>query len=638
MQLLSGELAELRNQQSVTMDKAHEILSKYFGFDSFRPMQDDIIQHVLDGKDSLVLMPTGGGKSLCFQIPAIAMEGICVVLSPLISLMKDQVEGLRNNGVKAAFLNSSQDSYEQQGIVASARSGELDILYVSAEKMTSDYFISLLKEFKVNLIAIDEAHCISSWGHDFRPGYTKLKFLKRQFPGTPIMALTATADRITREDIINQLNIPEARHFVASFDRPNLSLKVMPGKDRLNTILRFIDERPGQSGIIYCLSRKGTEDLAAKLRKNGIPAEHYHAAMSAEDRSKVQEDFIYDRSPIICATIAFGMGIDKSNVRFVMHYNLPKNLESYYQEIGRAGRDGLPSDTILFFTYADVIKLQSFVDQAGQKELQNEKLKRMIQYSESPHCRRKVLLSYFGDDLKEDCGNCDVCENPPERFNGTVIAQKALSCIARLQQKVGMTMVVDVLRGSAKREIVEKGYDKIRTYGAGADVTAYHWSRFMLQLLNLGLIEIAYDEHNVVKLTEKSKAVLFEKEKVELVRPLTIKERSDKKKFTRKKSKTQVLREELFSTLKLLRAVVASESNLAPDLIFTDATLMEMASTQPITNKTMRDTAGVSEYKLEQYGDRFIETIFDFLKKKIAAGEKVKGGTYLETYDMIPKV
>ncbi len=626
------------NQQKLEtdqMEKAYDILNKYFGFDSFRPLQAEIIEHALAGKDSLVLMPTGGGKSLCFQIPALVMEGTCIVLSPLISLMQDQVEGLRGNGVKAAFLNSSQDQYEQQGIERELQAGEIDILYVSPEKLTSSFFLSFLETLKINLIAIDEAHCISSWGHDFRPEYTQLSFLKERFAGVPIMALTATADRITREDILAQLQIEAANQFVSSFDRPNLSLKVLPGKDRLNVILRFIEERPGQSGIIYCLSRKGTEDLAKKLNKNGIDAAFYHAGMSSRDRAQIQQDFIYDRTGIICATIAFGMGIDKSNVRFVMHYNLPKNLESYYQEIGRAGRDGLASDTVLFFTYADVIKLQSFVDQAGQKDLQNEKLKRMIQYAESAHCRRKVLLGYFGDDLQEDCGNCDVCDDPPERFDGTIIAQKALSCIARVKERAGMNMIVDVLRGSAKKDLIQRGYDKIRTYGAGANISAYHWSRYMLQLLNLGLFEIAYDDHNVVKLTEQSEAVLFKGKKIELVRPLSLSERSQKKTFTRKKSKTQLVQEALFEALKTLRAEIAAEQKMVPDLIFTDATLLEMSNKRPVTLRNLRETEGVSEYKLEQFGERFTKLIFDFLQEKAQAGEKVKGSTYFQTYELL---
>ncbi|HKK74206.1 MAG TPA: DNA helicase RecQ, partial [Saprospiraceae bacterium] len=511
---------------------AHEALKKYFGYDQFRPMQGEIIQSVFSGKDTIVLMPTGGGKSICYQIPAIVMPGTCIVISPLISLMKDQVEGLKSNGVSAAFLNSSLSSKEVRAVEESLLAQELDLLYISPEKITSGGFLPFLKKVKINLIAIDEAHCISAWGHDFRPEYTKLKFLKTQFKGTPLIALTATADKLTRKDIQKQLNLKKPEAFIASFDRPNLSLNVRPGQKRFEQILEFIRTHPDQSGIIYCLSRKSTEKIAQKLSDKGITAEAYHAGLSPNERSLVQENFINDTTPIVCATIAFGMGIDKSNVRWVIHYNLPKNIEGYYQEIGRAGRDGVPADTLLFYSFQDVSMLQEILgnNQSEHSELQLAKLDRMRQYAESPTCRRRMLLSYFGEDLEKDCGNCDVCHDPPESIDGTVIAQKALSAIYRLQQKHSMGTVIDVLRGSSRQELINAGLHKVKTYGAGRDIPYSHWQQYLLQLLNQGYIEIAYHQRNRILLTEASKKVLFENRPVSLVMPATIRKRQEKAK------------------------------------------------------------------------------------------------------------
>ena len=413
----------------MTIEQAQGAMKKIFGFDLFRPMQADIIQTIFDKKDSLVLMPTGGGKSICYQLPAILMEGSCVVVSPLISLMKDQVEALRANGVQAAFLNSTVDRREQRQIEDDLFNGRIDLVYVSPEKLVSSDFIRLMRNSPINLIAIDEAHCISAWGHDFRPEYTQLKFLKKEFPGVPIVALTATADRATRRDIVEQLQLDDPAIFIASFDRPNLHLEVRPGQKRIEQIIDFIRQRPDQSGIIYCLSRKNTEDVAAKLKLRGIRADSYHAGMSDADRSRVQDAFQNDEIPVVCATVAFGMGIDKSNVRWVIHYNLPKNIESYYQEIGRSGRDGVKAEALLFYSFGDVMVLRDILGQNEdvQQEVKLAKLERMYQYATSPICRRKNLLSYFSEDVKADCGNCDVCENPPEYFDGTVLAQKAHS-------------------------------------------------------------------------------------------------------------------------------------------------------------------------------------------------------------------
>ena len=465
---------------------AKNALKKYFGYDTFRPMQEEIIQTIYEKKDALVLMPTGGGKSICYQIPAITQEGVCIVVSPLISLMKDQVESLKASGVKAAFLNSSLTTAEQKQVEDDVYYSAIKLLYVSPEKMLSQSFQPLIKQANINLFAIDEAHCISSWGHDFRPEYTKLNFIKSQFPNIPVVALTATADKITRRDIVKQLNLSDPKIFIASFDRPNISLSVRPGQKKIQQILDFVKARPNQSGIIYCLSRKNTEKVAEKLNAAGVKAGFYHAGLGAAERSKVQEDFINDNVPVVCATIAFGMGIDKSNVRWVIHHNLPKNIEGYYQEIGRSGRDGVKADTLLFYSFGDVMVLRDIIQNNDSEniEVQLSKLERMQQYAESLICRRKILLGYFSETLKEDCGNCDVCKNPPQHFDGTVVAQKALSAIARLKEKVGIRMLIDVLRGSRRQEIFQNEFDKIKTYGAGADISFSDWQHIISQLIS----------------------------------------------------------------------------------------------------------------------------------------------------------
>jgi len=439
----------------------YSTLKKYFGYDTFRSQQEEIINQVLSKEDVLVIMPTGGGKSICYQLPSLLLKGTTLVISPLIALMKDQVDGLKANGISAAYFNSSQSHEEQQEIIKQVYDQQLKLLYVAPESLSA--LSDILKPTYFSCIAIDEAHCISSWGHDFRPSYQQLGFLKKSFPHTPIIALTATADKATRKDIVDQLNIPQAKQFISSFDRKNIELEVRPAVNRVAQILNFVEKYKEESGIIYCLSRKGTETLAEKLNAKGIEATAYHAGLSFEERSKVQEDFIFDETKVVCATVAFGMGIDKSNVRFVIHYNMPKNLEGYYQEIGRAGRDGLPSYALLFHTYADVIQLRRFTEGASNEELQNAKLDRMTQFSEATDCRRKILLGYFGELLAENCGNCDVCKNPPEFFDGTVIAQKLLSSIARLKGTAAAGTVIDVLRGAQNQLILERNYQQLKT-------------------------------------------------------------------------------------------------------------------------------------------------------------------------------
>ncbi len=614
--------------------KALHALKKYFGYDRFRPLQSEIISAIFAGRDAVVLMPTGGGKSICYQIPAITLPGTAVVLSPLISLMKDQVEGLRANGVRAAYLNSSLSAAEQRKVEDDFCNGELNLLYISPEKLISGGFMPVLRRRKINLFAVDEAHCISAWGHDFRPEYTQLRALKENFPDVPILALTATADRLTRLDIVEQLGLPDPARFIASFDRPNLSLEVRPGRGRFEQIVQFIKQRPNQSGIVYCLSRKSTEELARRLNEKGFKAGSYHAGMDSADRERVQEEFIRDDLQVICATIAFGMGIDKSNVRWIVHYNLPKNIENYYQEIGRAGRDGLPAATLLFYSYQDVMVLRDIItSNEGQHDVKLAKLERMQQYAESLACRRRILLNYFSEDQGQDCGNCDICRNPPQRFDGTVIAQKALSAVARLGQAAGLTTVIDVLRGSAKKEVFEKGYHEIKTYGAGRDLTINDWQHYIGQLINLGYLYIAHEDHHALRLTPASRRLLFENEKVELVRMATVKERQEAEKERTKAPPTvrERVRDELFEILRQVRKRLAQQYGLPPYMIFSDATLEEMAAARPVTDLDLSRISGVGEQKLKKYGDAFMEAILEYTAQR---GHAAKGSTHRITYEL----
>lgn len=593
-------------------------LKKHYGYDSFRPLQEQIINCILSGRDTLVLMPTGGGKSLCFQIPALMLSGITLVVSPLISLMKDQVDSLRANGIEAAYLNSSLSYGEEAEVIKDCISGSTKLLYIAPERLVNA-FDTLVSMLDVRLIAIDEAHCISSWGHDFRPEYTQLQMIKEKMPHIPIVALTATADKVTRKDIITQLNLQNPEVFLASFNRQNLSLTVKTGmreKEKLEEIIYFIRERSTESGIIYCMSRKITEKVAEVLNLNGIPAKYYHAGMSANDRSQVQEEFSKDETPIICATIAFGMGIDKSNVRWIMHYNLPKNIEGYYQEIGRAGRDGLPSDTILYYSLADIQLLTKFAVESGQAELNVEKLQRIQQFAEADVCRRRMLLSYFGESYAENCGNCDVCQNPPKHFDGTVVVQKALSAIKRLEEKVGFNMLIDVLRGSHRQEIINLGYDKIKTYGAGSDISATNWKQYLLQMLNLGFIEMAYDEAFALKVSDLGKEVLFGKRKAELIlirnKDFTVSKEKTKDKYKEKDKAVPkaVSPEEHFTDeLRKMRRTLASSENVPPYMIFNDAVLEEIVKKQPLNEAQFLEISGFTQFKFDRYGQELLAIV-----------------------------
>lgn len=602
-------------------------LKSYFGYTQFRPQQEEIITQILNKKDTLVLMPTGGGKSICYQLPALLMEGTAIVVSPLISLMKDQVESLQANGIIARALNSTNDETADANIRFECRQGRVKLLYISPERLLSEINF-LLKDIRISLFAIDEAHCISQWGHDFRPEYTQLKVLRQQFPDVPVVALTATADKITRQDIIKQLAMRDPKVFISSFDRPNLSLDVKRGyqqKEKMRTIFDFIARHRGESGIIYCMSRNKTEKVTEMLEEHGISTAVYHAGLSTAAREAAQDDFINDRVQVVCATIAFGMGIDKSNVRWVIHYNLPKSIESFYQEIGRAGRDGLPSDTLLFYSFGDIVLLSKFAAESSQQEINMEKLHRMQQYAEADICRRRILLNYFGETMDHDCGNCDVCRNPPERFDGTIIVQKALSAIARADQQVSTNTLIDILKGAATQEIIERGYDKLKTYGAGRDIPARDWQDYLLQMLNLGYFEVAYNEKNHLKITEAGRKVLFGHERALLV---VIKREDYTEKKAGKKRKHSAPNdvlfptpmvfenedEQLFEELRVLRKRLADQQAIPAYIVLSDKTLHLLASSRPTTIEAFGEISGIGEYKRDKYGKDFIEVIRKFVR------------------------
>lgn len=608
------------------MNNIEQVLKTYYGYDEFRPLQKDIIMHTIGGGDSLVLMPTGGGKSLCFQMAALMMDGMAVIVSPLISLMKDQVEGLRMNGIAAEALNSSNDEGYNRDIINRCVDGKVKMLYISPERLVGGV-LTILQNVKVSLFAIDEAHCISGWGHDFRPEYTQLGQLKQLFPHVPIMALTATADKITKEDILVQLNIKDAKTYISSFDRPNLSLDVKRGysaKDKLRSIEELIRRHPGESGIIYCLARKTTEALAAKLKQDGFSVGVYHAGMPNSERNQVQDDFQNDRVQVICATIAFGMGIDKSNVRFVVHYNLPKSIESFYQEIGRGGRDGLPCETILFYNLQDIITLRKFADESGQREINFDKLKRMQEYAEAQVCRRRILLNYFGETSDKGCGNCDVCHTPPQMFDGTTIVQKALSAIVRTEEKIGFTLMVDILRGTLLPDVVSNKYNEIKTFGAGRDISARNWHDYLLQMLQMGFFEIAYNEDRHLHITPLGQEVLYGRSKVQLAiinhEEFTVRSRRKKQREEREAEWATVGQGQsgdLFSRLCEVRRQVAAEIGKPAFIVMSDKSLQDLVLKRPTTLEAMADVYGFGEYKAKAYGKPFIEVIKQYMSESL---------------------
>ena len=586
----------------IRMNNIEQVLKTYYGYDEFRPLQKDIIMHTIGGGDSLVLMPTGGGKSLCFQMAALMMDGMAVIVSPLISLMKDQVEGLRMNGIAAEALNSSNDEGYNRDIINRCVDGKVKMLYISPERLVGGV-LTILQNVKVSLFAIDEAHCISGWGHDFRPEYTQLGQLKQLFPHVPIMALTATADKITKEDILVQLNIKDAKTYISSFDRPNLSLDVKRGysaKDKLRSIEELIRRHPGESGIIYCLARKTTEALAAKLKQDGFSVGVYHAGMPNSERNQVQDDFQNDRVQVICATIAFGMGIDKSNVRFVVHYNLPKSIESFYQEIGRGGRDGLPCETILFYNLQDIITLRKFADESGQREINFDKLKRMQEYAEAQVCRRRILLNYFGETSDKGCGNCDVCHTPPQMFDGTTIVQ------------------------TLSPDVVSNKYNEIKTFGAGRDISARDWHDYLLQMLQMGFFEIAYNEDRHLHITQLGQEVIYGRRNVQLAiinrEEFTVKSRRKKQREEREMEWATVGQGQsgdLFSRLREVRRQVAAEIGKPAFIVMSDKSLQDLVLKRPTTLEAMADVYGFGEYKAKAYGKPFIEAIKQYASDNV---------------------
>ena len=593
--------------------QAKEILRNYFGYDSFRLNQEEVISEIMQGNDCLVLMPTGGGKSICYQVPALALPGTAVVISPLISLMHDQVEALKANGIPAVALNSSTDMTEETIIRRRCEAGDVKLIYVSPEKLLSE-IPYLFSNIKISLFAIDEAHCISQWGHDFRPEYSQLGLLHEQFNGIPVMALTATADKITREDIIHQLHLT-GKTFASSFDRPNLSLSVRresTKKEKLKYIFQFIAKRPGDAGIIYCLSRKNTEMVTEELKKKGINAAAYHAGLPNEERASVQERFKMDQIQVVCATIAFGMGIDKGNVRWVIHYNMPKSIESFYQEIGRAGRDGAPADTVLFYSMADIIQLRNFAEDSGQRDVNLEKLKRMEEYAESRVCRRRILLNYFGETSEKDCGHCDVCANPPRTFNGTILTQKALSAVVRTHENIHFGQCIEILRGINSPYVMRNQYNELKTFGVGKDVSVKDWQDYLLQMMQMGFYEIAYNKHNAMKVTDLGWKVLKGEHQVSLAviqhRDTTPVVHAQRLHIT-KKTSTRSESQELFERLRQLRKKLADEQGFPPYIILSDQSLHELAAVKPKNIEQFGQIHGIGDFKKKKYGEVFLKEI-----------------------------
>ena len=624
-----------------------ELLRDVFGLPSFRPLQEEIVGELLAGRDAFVLMPTNDGKSLCFQLPALLRPGTAIVVSPLIALMKDQVDALRECGVAAEYYNSSLDGASARRVLARLHAGELRLLYVAPERLLMPDFLDRLEglppEASPSLFAIDEAHCVSQWGHDFRPEYAQLAVLAERFPGVPRLALTATADAQTRADIVRVLRLERGQHFVASFDRPNIRYTVVSKREPERQLLDFVRGRRGQSGIVYVTSRRRAEQVASRLARAGVAAAAYHAGLPAEERNRVQDDFARDRVQVVSATVAFGMGIDKSDVRFVVHHDLPRNIEGYYQETGRAGRDGLPAEALLLFGWGDVAVARALIEGGGdegprdaaQVRVELQKLHAMAAWAGGDTCRRRALLAWFGEGRETDCGNCDVCLSPPERFDATILAQKALSCVVRLQQSFGAAYVIDVLRGGKTERILHNGHDQLSTWGIGADLRREEWQSVIQQLVHRGYLVQDVANWSVLRVTERARPVLRGEERVELARPrVALREPSadpaaalaadalPDELATRRKPRrakaggaeplTDDADQRLFATLRALRKRLADERGVPAYLIFTDATLAGMCRARPKSEDELLAVSGVGKVKLEHYGAIFLAEIAAF--------------------------
>jgi len=594
------------------MSSIHDTLRQVFGLTEFRPYQQEIIERLINGGDAFVLMPTGGGKSLCYQLPALHRPGLAIVVSPLISLMKDQVDALQANGIRAAMYNSTLDAAEARSVLARLHNGELDLLYVAPERMMRADFINSLEHIPLALIAIDEAHCVSQWGHDFRPEYAALGELREFFPEVPFIALTATADPQTRDDIVHVLGLHSAQMFITSFDRPNIRYSVLEKHRPQSQLIRFLRDHSDNSGIVYALSRKRVEEVAAFLCERGYSAAAYHAGLDPVTRRTVQERFIRDDVLIVVATVAFGMGIDKPNVRFVVHYDLPRHMEGYYQETGRAGRDGLASDALLLFGAQDVATARYHLEQNGnenQRRIDSHKLNSMVGFAESLTCRRRVLLGYLGEQMDADCGNCDICIDPPERYDATEAARKVLSCVYRVGQSFGVKHVVDVLRGADNERIRKFDHERLSTYGIGMEYSAAEWLSIARQLIHRGYLIQDIATFSVLKLTPQALSLLRNEESLELARP-RVQEKTAKKK--RKSGPVAELNDDdsrLFETLRELRKQLAAEQGVPPYIIFGDAALLEMSQQRPADEMQFLDINGVGQVKLDRHGSIFLDAI-----------------------------
>ncbi len=594
------------------MTTIHDTLRRIYGYQAFRPYQEDIINHLVGGNDAFVLMPTGGGKSICYQIPAIHRKGTAIVVSPLISLMKDQVDALRANGVSCAFFNSTLNAEQAKSVLNQLHQNELELLYIAPERLTTDAFMQRLEEIPIALFAIDEAHCVSQWGHDFRPEYTQLKQLREQFPYVPLIALTATADRQTRTDIITHLGLDHAAQYIAGFDRPNIQYNVLEKKNPLKQLTEFLAKHKNDAGIIYCLSRKRVNEVAAQLQSHGYSAQPYHAGLPSQERQHIQESFLKDKTQIVVATVAFGMGIDKPNVRFVIHHDLPKNIEGYYQETGRAGRDGLPANALLLYGTADINTARFLIEKnenEEQRRIELHKLNSMIDFCEALTCRRRVLLAYFGDKRTDGCGNCDICLDPPQQYDATEHARKALSCIYRVEQRFGVKHVIEVLRGANTKKVRNFGHHQLSTYGIGSDLSEDEWSSIIRQLIHQGYITQDIAQFACLKLKSSARPLLRGESTVKMSRPrLSMKKRREELHI----DATSSVSRQLFNTLRKLRKEIADEQGVPPFVVFGDATLKQMSEMRPMDEDELLNISGVGEHKLATYGGDFLDAITEF--------------------------